>query len=107
MKLPLTRSPPPRPSDPPFGPTSCSAQNHLHEGAPKVWYAVPGAAAGRFERAARALLPSLFERAPDLLFQLVAMLSPSDLSASGVPVYRLVQVDLALTSPRSRAPSRP
>ena len=34
-------------------------------------------------------------------------LSPSDLSASGVPVYRLVQVDLALTSPRPRDPSRP
>ena len=56
--------------------------NYMHEGSPKTWYSVPGAAAARFERAARALLPSLFARAPDLLFQLVAMLSPSDLKAS-------------------------
>ena len=77
--------------------------NYMHEGAPKTWYTVPGAAAARFERAARALLPSLFARAPDLLFQLVAMLSPSDLKASGVPVYRVTQRpgEFVVTFPRA------
>ena len=77
--------------------------NYMHEGSPKTWYTVPGVAAARFERAARALLPSLFARAPDLLFQLVAMLSPSDLKASGVPVYRLTQRprEFVITFPRA------
>jgi len=77
--------------------------NYMHEGSPKTWYTVPGAAAARFERAARALLPSLFARAPDLLFQLVAMLSPSDLKASGVPVYRVTQRtgEFVITFPRA------
>ena len=77
--------------------------NYMHEGSPKTWYTVPGVAAARFERAARALLPSLFARAPDLLFQLVAMLSPGDLKASGVPVYRLTQRprEFVITFPRA------
>ena len=35
-------------------------------------------------------LPHLFEAAPDLLYQLVTMLSPSQLQERGVPVHRLV-----------------
>ena len=34
--------------------------NFLHHGAPKSWYGVPGAAAGRFERALRHSVPRLF-----------------------------------------------
>ena len=77
--------------------------NHLHSGAPKTWYTVPAAAASKFERAARRLLPSLFDDSPDLLFQLVAMLAPSDLRASGVPVYKIVQTpgSFVVTFPRA------
>lgn len=35
-------------------------------------------------------LPHLFEAAPDLLYQLVTMLSPTQLKERGVPVHRLV-----------------
>lgn len=77
--------------------------NHLHAGAPKTWYTVPAAAASKFERTAQRLLPSLFEDSPDLLFQLVAMLAPSDLRASGVPVYKIVQTpgSFVVTFPRA------
>ena len=34
--------------------------------------------------------PHLFESAPDLLYQLVTMLSPTQLKQRGVPVHRLV-----------------
>ena len=34
--------------------------NFLHHGAPKSWYGIPGAAAGRFERALRHSVPRLF-----------------------------------------------
>ena len=65
-------------------------------------YAVPGASAAHFERAARGLLPAVFETSPDLLLELVAMISPSDLRARGVPVYKLEQNegDFVITFPR-------
>ena len=77
--------------------------NHLHAGADKVWYCVPAKAATRFEKATRALLPSLFSDQPDLLYQLVAMVAPADLSAQGVPVYRLTQRagEFVITFPRA------
>lgn len=57
-------------------------------GAPKVWYGVPSSAALAFEVAMRDALPHLFEEDPLLLHRLVTMLSPIELRARGVPVYR-------------------
>lgn len=77
--------------------------NYLHEGAPKSWYGVPGAAAANFERVMRLAVPDLFEEMPDLLHQLITMLSPSVLIGSGVPVYHLVQYpgDMIITFPQA------
>ena len=77
--------------------------NHLHAGATKTWYVVPAAAALKFEKATRAMLPALFEHAPDLLYQLVAMVAPADLVAQGVPVYQLQQRagEFIVTCPRA------
>ena len=77
--------------------------NHLHTGATKTWYVIPAAAATKFERATRSLLPSLFQHAPDLLYQLVAMVAPADLDAQGVPVYRIHQRagEFVITFPRA------
>jgi len=79
---------------------SCS---HLHAGATKTWYVVPAVAASKFEKATRALLPSVFQDAPDLLYQLVAMVAPADLEAQGVPVYTLQQRagEFIVTFPRA------
>ena len=76
--------------------------NYLHRGAPKTWYVVPGASAEQFERAARGLLPAVFDASPDLLLQLVAMFPPSDLCARGVPVYKIMQSpgEFVVTFPR-------
>lgn len=57
-------------------------------GAPKVWYGVPAYAAEAFEAAMRDALPHLFEEDPLLLHRLVTMLSPNQLMARGVPVYK-------------------
>ena len=65
--------------------------NYHHWGAPKKWYGVPGVAAGLFEAAFRAALPDQVAIQPDLLFQLVAMLSPRVLQAYGVPVHSATQ----------------
>ncbi|KAK9803401.1 hypothetical protein WJX72_006240 [[Myrmecia] bisecta] len=64
--------------------------NYLHMGAPKVWYGVPAHSSEALEEAVKDALPHLFEAAPDLLYQLVTMLSPLQLQARGVPVHRVV-----------------
>ncbi|BDA42391.1 probable lysine-specific demethylase JMJ703 at N-terminal half [Coccomyxa sp. Obi] len=64
--------------------------NYLHMGAPKVWYGVPAHASEALEIAMRDALPHLFEHSPDLLYQLVTLVSPTQLRARGVPVHRLV-----------------
>lgn len=53
--------------------------NYMHLGAPKVWYGVPPDAAGALEDAMKDSLPHLFETAPNLMYQLVTMMSPTQL----------------------------
>ncbi|KAK0550972.1 hypothetical protein OC846_003449 [Tilletia horrida] len=61
--------------------------NYQHWGDTKTWYGVPGADAQKFEEAMRRVAPDLFETSPDLLFQLVTMMSPERLREQGVRVY--------------------
>lgn len=56
----------------------------------QVWYGVPAHASDTLDEAMRDALPQLFEVAPDLLYQLVTMLSPTQLKERGVPVHRLI-----------------
>lgn len=77
--------------------------NYLHTGAPKVWYGVPSFAASALEEAMKDALPHLFEEDPLLLHRLVTMLSPMELQARGVPVFRLVHYakSFVITFPNS------
>ncbi|KAB8360748.1 hypothetical protein FH972_024482 [Carpinus fangiana] len=61
--------------------------NYQHFGATKTWYGIPGASADAFENAMKEAVPELFESQPDLLFQLVTLLSPDQLEKARVPVY--------------------
>ncbi|KAK9316935.1 PLU-1-like protein-domain-containing protein [Lipomyces starkeyi] len=65
--------------------------NYQHFGATKTWYGIPGADADKFEEAMRKAVPELFEQQPDLLFQLVTMLSPKRLIEEGVRCYAIDQ----------------
>jgi len=62
-----------------------------HQGDVKTWYGVPGDKSDMFEKAMHAAMPELFEAHPDLLFQLVTMVSPHKLMKSGIPICRLHQ----------------
>ncbi|XLR59588.1 hypothetical protein S83_010260 [Arachis hypogaea] len=77
--------------------------NYLHWGEPKIWYGVPGSHATALEDAMRKHLPDLFEEQPNLLNELVTLLSPSILKSEGVPVYRAVQHsgEFVVTFPRA------
>ena len=65
--------------------------NVHHAGAPKTWYGIPSTKARDFERALLEHAPEAFKENPDLIHQLVALLSPSQCKLADVPVYRLVQ----------------
>ncbi|EOA34589.1 hypothetical protein CARUB_v10022146mg [Capsella rubella] len=77
--------------------------NYLHWGEAKCWYGVPGSAASAFEKVMRKTLPDLFDAQPDLLFQLVTMLSPTVLQENKVPVYSVLQEpgNFVITFPKS------
>jgi len=79
------------------------SMNYNHLGAAKTWYGVPGASADDFEQSFKKAMPDLFASQPDLLFQLVTMLSPSLLQKDGVPVFRTDQHagEFVVTFPRS------
>ncbi|KAF1962468.1 PHD transcription factor-like protein [Byssothecium circinans] len=65
--------------------------NYQHFGATKTWYGIPGEDAEKFEQAMRDAVPELFESQPDLLFQLVTLLTPEQLQKAGVRVFALDQ----------------
>ena len=70
---------------------SLHAVNYLHWGDAKRWYVVPPAAAAAFEAAFRKVMPAKFEAQPDLLLQLITMLSPRTLQKLGVPLHAATQ----------------
>ncbi|KAF9977974.1 hypothetical protein BGZ73_004257 [Actinomortierella ambigua] len=65
--------------------------NYMHWGETKTWYGIPSSDALKFEETMREAVPELFEQQPDLLFQLVTMLSPERLVANGVKVVAIDQ----------------
>ena len=58
--------------------------NYCHFGATKKWYAIPEYDADKFEKLMKESAPDLFQRQPDLLHQLVTLLSPIDIIRNGV-----------------------
>ncbi|KAI1842141.1 hypothetical protein JX266_011674 [Neoarthrinium moseri] len=77
--------------------------NYQHFGATKTWYGIPAEDTQKFEDAMRAAVPELFETQPDLLFQLVTLLTPEHLKKAGVRVYALDQRagQLVITFPQA------
>ncbi|CAO3591122.1 unnamed protein product [Absidia cylindrospora] len=65
--------------------------NYMHWGETKTWYGVPGEDTAKFEDTMKKAVPELFEQQPNLLFQLVTMLSPGRLLKEKVRVYAVDQ----------------
>lgn len=59
--------------------------NYCHFGNVKKWYGFPSSHADAFELIMKKSAPDLFQRQPDLLHQLVTLISPSQLAAKGIP----------------------
>lgn len=67
--------------------------NYQHQGDPKVWYSIPESGCAKFNDLLNDLSPDLFIKQPDLLHQLVTLISPYDpnFKKFGIPVYKAIQ----------------
>lgn len=76
--------------------------NYCHMGATKKWYGIPSAYADQFEELMKKSAPDLFKKQPDLLHQLVTLLSPMTLVKNNIPVVYADQQpnEFVITYPR-------
>lgn len=76
--------------------------NYCHFGATKKWYGIPSEYADKFEKLMKDSAPDLFQRQPDLLHQLVTLLSPMELIKNGIPCIYVDQHpnEFVITYPR-------
>lgn len=77
--------------------------NYHHIGETKTWYGVPGADDELLEAAMKTAAPELFEQQPDLMYQLVTLMSPGRLKKAGVRVAACDQRpgEFVLTFPKA------
>lgn len=61
--------------------------NYCHFGSTKKWYGIPATDSAKFEKLMRDTAPDLFKRQPDLLHQLVTLMSPMKLLENGIQCY--------------------
>lgn len=61
--------------------------NYCHFGATKKWYGIPLDYADKFETLMKTKAPDLFKKQPDLLHQLVTLMSPTEILDNGIPCY--------------------
>jgi [histone H3]-trimethyl-L-lysine4 demethylase len=62
--------------------------NYSHCGKPKLWYGVPEFHREKFDRVVKEKSSLLFKKNPNILFEVVTMISPAYLSSQGVMVYK-------------------
>ena len=58
--------------------------NYNHWGSPKLWYGVPHSHKQKFEKAAKNKLSILFKKDPNILLDIVTMISPAYLANNNV-----------------------
>ncbi|GAA6061785.1 hypothetical protein JCM10212_001391 [Sporobolomyces blumeae] len=77
--------------------------NYHHLGDTKTWYGIPGEDDEKLEAAMKRAAPELFDQQPDLLFQLVTLMSPGHLKKNGCRVYAADQRpnEFIITFPRA------
>lgn len=76
--------------------------NYQHFGATKKWYGIPSHHAEKFESYVKSLAPDLFAKQPDILHQLITLVSPFTLDRAGIDCYTANQQpgEYIITYPR-------
>jgi histone demethylase JARID1 len=65
--------------------------NYSHYGKPKLWYGIPESNRERFDKAVKEKCSLLFKEDPNILFDVVTMVSPAYLLSKSVKVYKTLQ----------------
>lgn len=65
--------------------------NFNHWGKPKLWYGVPESHREKFDRAVKDKCSLLFKKDPNILFDVVTMVSPAYLKSQGVKITKTLQ----------------
>lgn len=76
--------------------------NYQHFGDIKKWYSIPSSSAAKFEDFMKNLCPDLFMKQPDILHQLITLISPYKLTENGIEVFTANQKpgEFIITYPR-------
>eukprot|EP00347_Sterkiella_histriomuscorum_P022301 403330965 len=75
--------------------------NYNHWGKPKLWYGVPSFDREKFEKAVKQKVALLFKKDPNILLDIITMISPAYLVKNKVKVYKTLQMpgEFILTFP--------
>ena len=65
--------------------------NYNHQGKPKLWYGVPECHREKFDRAVKEKCSLLFKKDPNILFDVVTMVSPAYLKSQGINICKTLQ----------------
>lgn len=65
-----------------------SSVNYNHWGKPKLWYGVPEYDREKFEKAVKNKVALIFKKDPNILMDIVTMVSPAFLVQQNVKVYK-------------------
>lgn len=78
-----------------------SSINYNHWGKPKLWYGVPEDNKDKFEKAVKTKIALLFKKDPNILLDIITMISPAYLAQQKVKVYKTLQMpgEFILTFP--------
>ena len=77
--------------------------NYSHWGQPKQWYCIPESDREKFEKAVKQKVSLLFKRDPNILLDIVTMVTPAYLKQQGITVHKTLQKpgEFILTLPGS------
>lgn len=65
--------------------------NYMHSGAPKIWYGIPHNQKEKMDEYIRKKYYATLLRQPDLIHRLTVHISPLELMANGINIYKAVQ----------------
>lgn len=70
--------------------------NYSHWGKPKLWYGIPNSDREKFEKAVKSKVALLFKKDPNILMDIVTMISPAYLASQQVFSSNFIYLDKSL-----------
>lgn len=65
--------------------------NYNHYGKPKLWYGIPESHREKFDRVVKDKCALLFKKDPNILLDVITMISPGYLQSQGIKIHKTLQ----------------